>query len=87
MIYPVYALRDNAAHAFLAPTLNSSDDAARRDLARAVSTDTSGMIGFKPSDFDLYRIGSFDTETAAMTPMSPIVLVVNAAALLGDGHV
>ena len=86
MIYPVYALRDAAAHAFLAPTLNSSDESARRDLARAVASDTTGMIGFKPSDFDLYRIGNYDAETGLLTPLSPVVLVVNAAAVVGDSH-
>lgn len=86
MIYPVYALRDAAAHAFLAPTLNSSDEAARRDLAHAVASDTTGMIGFKPQDFDLYRIGLYDSESGLLTPLSPVELVVNAAALVGDNH-
>lgn len=86
MIYPVYALRDAAAHAFLAPALNSSDESARRDLARTVASDTTGMIGFKPSDFDLYRIGTYDSETGLLSPLSPVVLVVNAAALVGENH-
>lgn len=81
MIYPVYALRDQAAGAFLAPTLNSSDAAAKRDLAMAVNQQP-GAMSFQPKDFDLYEIGSYDTENAVLTPLNPVRMVCNAASLV-----
>lgn len=82
MIYRVYALRDQAAQQFLAPILNSTDEAAIRDLANMVSQQDRSNLVFQPKDFDLYYIGDFDAASGLLVPASPIRLVVNAAALV-----
>lgn len=86
MIYNVYALRDQAAQAFLAPVLNSTDQAAMRDLANMVSQQDSSNLSFKPSDFDLYHIATFDTDNGLVAAVSPVRMVCNAGALVkNDG--
>lgn len=82
MIYPVYALRDKAAEAFLAPTINSNDQTAKRDLSMAVNAQQSGSMSYKPSDFDLYHIGSYDVESGQLVPVSPVRFVCNAGELV-----
>lgn len=82
MTYHVYALRDQAAQAFLAPVLNTTDEAAVRDLANMVSQHDQSNLVFQPKDFDLYHIGEFDTASGSIVAASPIRLVVNAAALV-----
>lgn len=86
MIYNIYALRDQAAQAFLAPVLNTTDQAAIRDLANMVSQHDNSNIAFAPKDFDLYQIGSFDTDTGLVAAASPVRMVCNAGALVkNDG--
>lgn len=83
MIYPVYALRDKAAEAFLAPTINSNDQTAKRDLSMAVNGQ-SGSMSYKPADFDLYHIGTYDVESGQLVPVSPVRFVCNAGELVID---
>lgn len=82
MIYPVYALYDAAARAYLAPQLNSTDDAAKRDLALALSQSAGVPLGFSPKDFSLYRIGTFDNDSGILTPAAPAILVCHASSLV-----
>lgn len=86
MIYNVYALRDQAAQAFLAPVLNTTDQAAIRDLANMVSQHDNSNISFAPKDFDLYQIGTFDTDSGLVVAVSPVRMVCNAGSLVkNDG--
>lgn len=84
MIYPVFSLYDAAARAFLAPTLSSTDDAAKRDLALGLSQAAGSPLGFSPKDFSLYRVATFDNDTGLITPVSPAVLVCHASALVPE---
>lgn len=85
MKYPVYAIRDKAS-AFMSPVVDQSDAAAIRNFANAVNSDT-GIIGFQPSDFDLYKIGEYDDQNAQLSPVSPVEFIVNGAALVKRGDV
>lgn len=82
MKFNVYAIRD--VHVgFLAPSLDQNDETAKRNFALMVNNNP-GVLGFRPSDFDLYNIGQFDADSGLMEPIVPIEFVVNGAAVVGD---
>lgn len=81
MKYPVYSIQDTKT-SFLPPQVAENEGQIVRQFAQLVNTPGS-LQGFAPGDFNLYHIGSFDTLTGAMIPISPIVLVVTGAQLVG----
>uniref|UniRef100_A0AAU8B6E5 Nonstructural protein n=1 Tax=Dulem virus 192 TaxID=3145669 RepID=A0AAU8B6E5_9VIRU len=70
MIYGVYSIYDAAAEVFTAPTIDISDASAVRAFQQAVANSGS-VMNFKPEDFALYQIGTFDVETGALQEMVP----------------
>ena len=70
MIYGVYAIFDSAAHVFTAPTIDISDASAVRNFQQAIANSGS-VMNFKPDDFSLYQIGTFDVESGELVPFSP----------------
>lgn len=70
MIYGVYAIYDSAAHVFTAPTIDLSDASAVRAFQQAIANSGS-LMNFKPDDFSLYQVGTFDVETGELEPFTP----------------
>lgn len=70
MIYGVYAIYDIASGVFTSPTIDISDASAIRSFQQAISN-AGSVLNFKPQDFSLYQIGTFDVETGELSPMSP----------------
>ncbi len=70
MIYGVYAIYDSAAHVFTAPTIDISDASAVRSFQQAIGNSGS-VMNFKPDDFSLYQVGTFDVETGEIEPFTP----------------
>lgn len=70
MIYGVYAIYDSAAHVFTAPTIDMSDASAVRSFQQAIANSGS-LMNFKPDDFSLYQVGTFDVETGELEPCNP----------------
>lgn len=81
MVYNVYAIRDVKSQRFMQPNLDMNDQTAMRGFSMAVNQ-PSGVIGFAPKDFDLYKIGEYDDQTGRMEPLEVVELVVNGSALL-----
>lgn len=77
----VYAVRDNKV-GFLTPTVEDADAIAIRAFAFSVNN-SGGIVGFAPSDFDLYRIGCYDTETSVISPEVPPVLICSGGSVFG----
>lgn len=82
MILSVYAVRDIHT-GFLSPTVDQNDETAKRNFAFMINNNP-GVIAFRPADFDLYLIGSFDSENGLMVPLSPVELIANGAAMIGE---
>lgn len=82
MKLPVYAIRDVKANAFQQLTVASNDAVIVRSFAESIYNKRDSIMSFSPKDFDLYRIGVFNTETGIVEPESPVVLVVNAQEVL-----
>lgn len=70
MIYGVYSIFDSAAGVFTAPTIDISDASAVRSFQQAIANSGS-IMNFKPDDFSLYQVGSFNVETGELESWSP----------------
>lgn len=70
MKYGIYSIFDEAAGIFTAPTIDISDESAIRNFQKACS-EAGSMMNFKPSDFALYAVGIWDTETANIESFVP----------------
>ncbi len=71
MIYGIYAIFDSAAGVFTAPTIDISDASAVRAFQQAIANSGS-IMNFKPDDFSLYQVGTFDVESGRVESFSPI---------------
>lgn len=83
MKFPVYSIRDIHV-GFMAPFVEANDYTARRAFAFEINN-KSGVMGFSPKDFDLYRIGEFCQDDGLMSAMTP-ELVVTGVNVFGAGE-
>lgn len=84
MIYGVYSIFDSATGLFLEPSIGVSDGAAVRAFMQALANSGS-IMNFKPDDFSLYQVGTFDVETGKLEPfVPPSRLIVGSGFLNGD---
>jgi len=63
----VYTIYDQAAGAYLRPFFMQSDGQAMRTFTD-IATDADHDIGRHPKDYSLFRIGSWDDNTAKLIP-------------------
>lgn len=76
MILHVYSVRDRLT-GFMTPTVESSDPVAMRNFEMACSSlnRDKSLMSFKPSDYSLYRIADYDTDTGELIPSFPPVTI------------
>lgn len=65
MILNYYAVKDELANRFLAPTLMNNDELAKRQFKSQINN--IELWADNPADFSLYRLGTYDDETGVMT--------------------
>lgn len=83
MKYKVYAVRDVKANIFWQPQVDSNDETAKRGFAMMInSSEARSITGFAPGDFDLYRIGEFDSETGEIINLKANEFLCNGRAML-----
>ena len=75
MIYPMYSIRDIHT-GFMTPMTDMNDNSAARNFAHVIRS-SDGVMHTHPSDFDLFKIGSFDTENGQLDLLWPITLVMS----------
>lgn len=75
MKYGIYSIRDAAAGVFTAPTIDLTDESAIRGFSQAVNN-AGSMMNFLPSDFSLYRIGTYDIESGQINGINPPTMLV-----------
>lgn len=73
MMYSIYTVRDQKT-GYLPPTYDQNDNSAMRNFSFACSRSDSTM-SFSKADFDLFRIGVFDSETGLITLNDPVYLM------------
>ena len=81
MKYPLYCIRDVKV-GFLAPQADQSDQSAIRSFSFAVNGN-DGIMNFSPKDFDLYKVGEFDSEDGSIISCVPD-LVCSGVDVFGD---
>lgn len=79
MIKNVYAIRD-ARVGFMTPIIEENDACAMRGFENAVLARDGYFANFA-SDYDLYRLGSFDSDSGQFDNELPVLLVSGASIL------
>lgn len=79
MTYGVYSFRDNKT-SFGQIWYDRSDDAAKRGFSVMIGNDV--MMRQFSSDFDLFKIAEFDSETGQIDPVWPIEYLCNGNAVI-----
>lgn len=81
----IYSVKD---HKFLfGDVFQSPDDStAVRYFGMIVNNTRVGnnLMNYAPQDFDLFRVGSFDSETGQVDSVWPVEFVINGSNLVGD---
>lgn len=72
MIYPIYSVKD-AKSGFQTPFCDINDESAARGFAYALNQ--SGVMAYAPKDYDLYKVGTFDTKKGTIEKLDIPVLV------------
>lgn len=74
MILSVYSIRDSRT-GFLNPTFELNDAVAMRNFRHAQTQDS--ILKTHASDFALYRIGEFDTDTGKIDMVFPPEVILD----------
>lgn len=69
MKYPMFCYRDNKV-GFMLPFCEQNDLAAVRGFSYAINGN-DGLMNFSPADYDLYKVGEFDTEKGTVECHTP----------------
>lgn len=68
MNYKVFSIHDNRTNEWAPPFFQSSNVHAIRSFTQAVrNPDPNNMLSNYPNDFDLYFIGTWDSESGILT--------------------
>lgn len=68
----IYCVRDNV-NGFVQPTFDVYEANQVRQFTYAVNQ--PGMMNFKPEDFSLYVVGSYDSDTGIVESCEPRLIV------------
>lgn len=74
----VYSMFDKVSGVFQTPVFEVSEATAARNFRFAVKRNE--FIGFAAADFDLYKIGEFDSESGELTSVNPITVLSGSVA-------
>lgn len=85
MKLPVCCVRDQLT-GYLNPFTATNEDVAKRDFKIAIN-DRKAMLYHNPSHFDLYLLGSFDTELGHLEPCDPSILLTGLSVWEKDNEV
>lgn len=75
----VFAIRDTKV-GFGNPFADQTAASAIRGFEYSL-TKADGIVGFAPSDYELYELGSFDTDSGALTALPQPKFLVGGANL------
>lgn len=80
MILNLYCVRDLTT-GFNQPWCDKNDEAAIRGFAYSINN--NDIMGFRPSDFQLFQVGTFDTDKGDVSYVLP-TLVVRGEEVVAD---
>lgn len=73
MKYPIFSVKDNKV-GFMNPQMDTNEQTAVRGFAFGINN-ADNVMNFVPSDFDLYKVGYFDTEKGTLESITPDLIV------------
>lgn len=79
MIVGIYAMRDELT-GFLTPTFEQNDKVAMRNFEYAL-TRKDTLLFASAKDFDLFKIGTFDSDNAKITEINPPTLLLQGVSI------
>lgn len=86
MVNPVFCIRDRKG-SWWQPRVEQNEGSARRWFAMLVNNvDPMNPVSFAPHDFELYRIGDFDSETGLFVTVEKKEFVCSGEELVGIGY-
>ena len=81
MKYGIYSIRDSKT-GFYPPMTDQSDQSAIRNFSYAVNNE--GVMNYSPKDFDLYRLGEFDTEDGTIESLKVPEFMVSGTSVFTE---
>lgn len=78
----LYSIRDRKS-GYLPPVVDVNDETAKRNFAFAIQRGDSMYLAF-PDDYDLYFVGTYETESGEITPCNPLFVASARSFLLKD---
>lgn len=84
MKLPVYSIRDVKGESFNQLTVGSNDHVMMRSLAENLISKRDPIMAFAPSDFVLYRVGTFDIEKGIIESENPIVYIATGSEVISN---
>lgn len=81
----IYSMRDQLS-GFMTPTFELNDQIAIRNFSYAIKKPDT-LLFASAKDFDLLKIGEFDTETGELFPFPPSVIAQGYALVKGKNEV
>lgn len=77
---PIYTYRDNKT-GFGTPVFEMNDQSAIRGFSYRINS--PGLMNFAAADFDLYKIGVFDSDKGTIVAEPVPVLIVSGSSVIG----
>lgn len=74
MILGMYAIYDKMV-GYMIPSFCQNDQLAIRNFEIDITAPEARAINVHPEDFNLQKIGTYDTETGVLLPTTPTILV------------
>lgn len=59
---------------YMAPSCQKNDDTAKRAFGLDIKSDEMNVINVNPADFNLQKIGEYETDTGVITPCNPTII-------------
>lgn len=81
MIYPVFSVRDLKGD-FYSPRIDQNEASCVRWFSMTVNTPET-MLNFSPGDFQLFKIGEFDSTSGRLIPLDLPQLVTSGLDVFG----
>ena len=73
----IYSILDNVSKEFSTPFYSKNDDTAKRDFYNVIDNPET-LYGSSPKDFKLYRLGSWNNETAFISALKSPEFIAEA---------
>lgn len=82
MRYTMYSFKDELV-GFGTPFPDVSDESALRGFSYAIKSG-NGLMSFRPSDYSLYILGHFDSESGEISSLPSPKFVASGSSVVGE---